>query len=416
MNSTELTARTSTILTTATGTPSLSNGTNHTSPMSNHDVPYEDSRNKMNISSLLDAAAVIDKTGPKRKIEEALDGDDESVSSCSTVVKRQQVEEAYRLSRPAMEDKSCDTWDQVERNFTNHVAVFLDELLTTNRFGRMAMQGKARASGLPLDGNGTVAIPCNSSNTLSGGMRSASVSSNGSGYGSSGHSTVVVGQNIAMLEAVRQMLGVLCPNFYLNNLSIDEGSVGKLEELRISNDFRLLRAVVQLITATKDTQFLSVCDKDQDLLLRIQALHKFITGFNGEIQGIMPQGATSSEDVEKTKEEVEEIFQRGLDKADAGKLWKLLTFIATPGRLQEVCKLTHIQENALLDYVITGGSSGTGLRVPLLLGAHYYLLTRRPPQHMNAGRDSNLRLLLLESCATQVNNVVARRLVNMILN
>lgn len=410
MDSTMTTSNTTTN-TITTRTSSMSNGTDRTSPMSNHIVPYSDSRNKMNISSLLDAAAVIDGDKgrikkEKRKLEDTLDGDSDSASSCSTIKK--QCEDK---SQSVMEDYRCDTWDRVEQNFMEHIAVFLDELIGTTRFTGMPIIGKAKSSGLPLDGHGTVIIPGGSN-----GERGSGSSKGASGEGS--NSTVIVGQSIATLEAIRQMLSTLCPNFYLDNLSIDEGSVGKLEELRISNDFRLLRAVVQLISSTKDTQFLPVGDKDMELMRRIQALHTFIGASTADPHPNQDnhQPFHTPESELKTVEEIGSIFQQELNKADSEQIWAILVFIAgNRGSGGSESRLTARQEELFVEFASTCGIQH-GLRVPILLGAHYYLLTRRPQRQIIAGRDSNLRLLLLETCSTKVNNVVTRRLINMILN
>lgn len=300
MDSTALTSKTAN--TETTHTSSLSNGTEHTSPICAN-ASYEDPRNKMNISSLLDAAAQIDEEGTKELVPapEALEASNAPVSlkrgfqdegDKLVAEKRQRVRQN---SKAAMEDQSCETWDQVERNFTKYIAGFLDKLFATDRFSRMPIVGKARASGLPLDGVGTVAILGNTApgsaplsastvTSLTHQRNNSQSSDNGDDIGgatggSAGlNNTVLVGQNIALLEAVRQTLEILCPSFYLNNLSIDEASVGKLEELRVSNDFRLLRAVVQMIQSTRETEILSVWERDHDVFLRIQALHRFISG------------------------------------------------------------------------------------------------------------------------------------------
>lgn len=371
-----------TVTTSTTRTPSISIGTDHTSPMSTHAVPAPlDSRSKMTISSLLDAAAVIESS-TKRKLPED-DLPPSPKKHCSS----------------NMEDSSCDTWDLVESNFVHHVAAFLDALLATSRFSSMPIQGMAKMSDLPPDGNGTVTIPSTGTTTSSG---KASPKFDNSPDASC---TVRVGQNIATLEAVRQMLSILCPNFYLETLSIDEGSVTKLEELRTSNDYRLLRAIVQLISSTKDTQFLPIADKDHHLMLCIQALHRFITsdsdlshaGHSSLISGLPALDTTA-------------IFQTGLANCSTTDLWSILLLVASPSE-----NLSLAQEEELVEFAAACPTDHT-LRVPLLLGAHYYLLTRRPQKQMALGRDSNLRLLLLETCSSGTSNVVLRRLVNMMLN
>lgn len=330
----------------------------------------------MNISSLLDAAALIEENGPRKRKTEC----DSSPSKKVCVTN-------------CLEDRSCDTWDLVEKIFVEHISVFLDSLIGTTRFSGMAILEKARASGLPLDGNGSVTIP--------GIANVTGKKTSGDDVNNSSH-TVLIGQNIATLEAIRQMLSILCPNFYLDNLSIDEGSVGKLEELRTSNDYMLLRAVVQLITSTKDTQFLPIAEKDNDLMQRIQALHKFITGGD--------EATNKSKAPEDAPSNIKAIFQNGVSKANSSELWQILVLIASNSR-----ELTAKQEDNFLEFAGNCGADHV-LRVPLLLSAHYYLLTRRPQKQINVGRDSNVRLMLLESCSMGVSNVVSRRLINMMMN
>lgn len=470
-----------------TRTPSFSNSTDHTSPIISHQAgPYEDSRNKMNISSLLDAAAQIDDCKGKRKIDD-VEGTRASSSSPRNN-KRHQIEDAYLSSRAELDNKTCESWDQVEYNFTEHVAGFLDMLLGTKRFTRMNIVGKARASGLPLDGVGTVSIPGNGSgaNTLSRSTRSMSHSDGGDDRVASGsiNNTVIIGQNIATLEAIRQMLCILCPGYHLNNLSIDEGSVGKLEELRISNDFRLLRAVVQLIQSPKETDILSVWERDSELLLRIQALHNFIRGsaarsqqqkrgstssngsassvhsHNGRLDALlMPaqpaiprretqEDARAMEKQQQLGRDVLDIFETGLEHANNDDLWKILTYIGNGAQLRERTEertllrpqLSPQHEEQFLEFVNRGGvceqkkkvgetnssdqsndegneGGNADIQIALLMGAHYYLVMREPLQQSGMElRESSFRLQLLESCATtRANNVVARRLVNMML-
>lgn len=391
-----LDSATATTTNATTRTPSISNSTDNTSPLSNHALPYAETRSKMNINSLLDAAAVIESSSPqpKRKLEDAPELDLVSKKICATGC--------------SLEDRSCDTWDLVEKFFVEHVAVFLDSVIGTSRFSLMPILDMAKGSGLPLDGNGTVNIPACTSGSLRK-VTSDGETSDSSNGTNNATNTVRVGQNIATLEAVRQMLSILYPNFYLDNLSIDEGSVGKLEELRISNDYRLLRAVVQLISSTKDTQFLPIGDKDHDLMQRIQALHRFITG-GGDPNQPKTAVADKPDLQDNVATDMETIFGKGLAQADCTELWKILVLVASNQQ-----ELTSEQEESFVEFASTCGPQHA-LRVPLLLGAHYYLLTRRPQKQITTGRDSNLRLLLLESCSMSVSNVVSRRLVNMMMN
>lgn len=348
-------------------TPCSDNDTAHTSPMSNH-MSSQDAREKMNISSLLDAAAVIDK---KRRHSEDSD----------TKTKKQRIHNS-------MEDVPCETWDGVEENFTQHIAKLLDNVFATKRFSSMEIIGKAKFSGLPLDGLGTVIIPAGSDRTGGSGSRGGG---RVAGKESSSNTTILIGQSIATLEAVRQTVAVLCPNFYVDNLSIDEGSVGKLEELRVSQDFKLLRAVYQLITLNKQTEFLPVCDKDGIILRRIQALYRFLCFSR---QYFHHEMAHQQQESQKMAVEVERFFNTGLHNADENQLWTILEFTA-----QANTRLKPEQEQMFIDFA--SGYSGV-LRVPLILGAHYYVVSRR--LQMVQGREGHLKMLL-----ESISDVLTRR-------
>lgn len=330
-------------------------------------TPPSRPRNKMDISSLLDAVAVIETTGSKREADSSLDsitdkrvctGDRRSAVSPPTPPAPQHV--AW------YEDKSCYTWDRVEAYFAYYIAPNLDALFALQeysmprrsyngcygintstgrfntsegredndgspspptdyaaRFSQMSITNLACMSGLPLDGTGSMTIPgSNSSARGNGGYGSTAMTiggtngslgapiyfsneSSSSFYSPDGHvssagsattaaiaaasssnCTVRIGQSLAILETVRQLVGILCPSFYVDHLGIDETSVGKLEELRISNDYRALRAIFQLlvmapgasqtsVSALKETDFLSVGEHDGELLSKVKVLNRF---------------------------------------------------------------------------------------------------------------------------------------------
>lgn len=335
-----------------------------------------ESCSKMNINSLLDAAAVIEEeTSSRKRKASSVDVDSEEPSATRAPKK---------LCAATLDDRSCDSWDDVERIFTENIAGFLDSLLATDRFSQMNILGKAKVCGLPLDGGDAINIPIG-------------------GTISSPNGTVRVGQDLATLESTRHLLSILCPSFYLDNLSIDDPSVGKLEELRISSDYKLLRAVVQLMTASKHTQFLPVDDKDEEIFQRIQALHRFITGDEQQLYRATP--------APENQHQVSGVLARGLKSATPTELWSVLTMLA-----QEPVQLAPADEDELVE-LARSSSSDAALRVPLLLATNHYLLTRRPQQQLVAGKDNSLKLLLHESSSSGMNgNVVARRLVNMVIN
>lgn len=353
----------------ASASESTSNGSDDTTSGS---LPVE-VKNKMTISSLIDAAAVIECSN-KRKFSDAEAGS--SKKQCLN-----------------LEDTSCDKWDMVEVNFTKHVASFLDALLATSRFSSMPILNMAKSSGLPLDGNGTAVIP-------STGVCVGKTLQKPDGPDAS--TVVSIGQNIATLEAVRQLLSVLCPNFYLDNLVIDETSVSKLEELRSSDDYRLLRAVVQLVTSSKNTQLLPVAERDHTLMLRLRALYKFM-------HCDPAVAAATSPPVNLGYEEVAPMTQAKLSVASNTALWTMLLRIAS-GHL-----LTPAEEDAVVGFALSCPHSHS-MRVPFLLGVHHYLQARISHKAVAAGRDSTLRLALLEACSSSSTNVVLRRLIGMTLD
>lgn len=340
-------------------------------------VRYPESCSKMDINSLLDAAAVIEEKSCKRKASNA--GIDDQELSTAPAPKK--------ACTTTLDDCLCDSWDDVERVFTENIAGFLDNLFATDRFSQIKILGKAKVCGLPLEGGDSISIP------IGGNINS----SNG---------TVRVGQDIAILEAVRHLLSILCPSFYLENLSIDDASMGKLEELRISSDYKLLRAVVQLISTPKHTQLLPIDDKDEEIFQRIQALHRFIVG--DEQQQSLPYRSTPAPEHQY---QVSAVLARGLRSATPTELWSVLTTLA-----QEPVQLAPVDEDALVE-LAQSNSSNMALQVPLLLATNHYLLTRKPQRQLVAGKDNSLKLLLHESSSSGMNgNVVARRLVNMAIN
>jgi hypothetical protein len=379
---------------------SPSTGTANTTPPIQHSPESSPgsagSRNKMNINSLLDAAAAIDRKGSKSSGKRKFEATSEYTKQGLKKIR----------SLDGFEDEKCNSWDLVEKNFHIHVAKFLDDIFATSRFGEMQILGLAHSCGLPMDGNGTVVIPANSGGTTARSDPSY-------------NSTFTVGQQIATLEAVRQMLLVLCPKFNLDNLSIDEGSVGKLEELRIGNDYRLLRAVFQLITADNTTLFLPVSEKDEHLLTRIQSLYQFVTKRDVDAKLEDPdvrRDLANRPTIGNAHERIVKLFSQKLTDYSNEQIWELLTLIATmtENTTKDEIQLSAEQEKQFLQFV--KNSRHHQLHIPLLLSGNFYLSVRRPVSQDLIGLHDYFKQQLIESTTSLNSNVVTRRLISMVLN
>lgn len=351
----------------------------------------------MTINSLLDAAAVIDRKSSNvaNKRRFASTGEDT----------KQNIKKIKSFG--GIEDENCNSWDMAEKSFHTHIARFLDDIFGTSRFTEMQIVGLAHACGLPMDGNGTVVIPANCGGTA---VRSDP----------SYNSTFTIGQHIATLEAVRQLLLVLCPKFSLNNLSIDEGSVGKLEELRVGNDYKLLRAIFQLITADNTTLFLPVSEKDEHILACIQSLYQFVAKRDVEIK---LEGVNTCKDPancppkDNINERIAKVFSENLADYSKDQIWELLILIATISEptAENNFQLSTEQEKEFLLFV-KKNSRRHQLRIPLLLGAHFYLSMRRPQGQDLAGIQDYIKQQLIENSTSFNSNVVTRKLISMLLN
>lgn len=206
------------------------------------------------------------------------------------------------------------------------------------------------------------------------------------------------GQELAILEAVRQIVTNLCPSFYLGDLTVDETKMPKLEELRISNDYKLLRCVFQLLGSNcqEDVEFLPVAESDSELFNRILATHKFI---HGQFRPTIGDLSYNSKDI---------------DAAIASKhgqtIWPLLeslTIINSPncnscsGNSSTAMNLTNDQIDSLLDL-----ANQDILKIPILLALHY-VLTDSPTQ-------SKIRYRLVDLSSNGLD-LISQRLVHLIL-
>jgi hypothetical protein len=198
------------------------------------------------------------------------------------------------------------------------------------------------------------------------------------------------GEELAILEAIRQILSILCPSLYLEGLAVDEANVPKLEELRITSNYKLLRCIVQLIGFSKNTEFLPVDRPDEPILTKVRVLHQFVHfGDDGK-----PACQIQPPD------DFANIFRNG---SDPEQVWKLLEYISQDGRLSD----GHIE-------TLAGSCQGEGeihgLKVAVLLGL-YYNVSRSPL----SSKQSKLRIRLMDHSGADGINALLRRLLDMSL-
>lgn len=142
------------------------------------------------------------------------------------------------------------TWFQVCRFYLQYVGPHLDAMFGTKRF--------------------TELVPTH--------PQDATFDTNGTGDGELRNYGPV---EYATLEAVRQTVAELNPALRLDDLVVDERQVAKLEDLRISNEYKLMRCVAQLLTSDADTQLIEAAEVDKDIYGRLVALHRVIHGVRG---------------------------------------------------------------------------------------------------------------------------------------
>ncbi|KAA8908435.1 hypothetical protein TRICI_004773, partial [Trichomonascus ciferrii] len=211
------------------------------------------------------------------------------------------------------------------------------------------------------------------------------------------------GQELAVLEAVRQIVTNLCPSFYLGDLTVDETKMPKLEELRISNDYKLLRCVFQLLGSNcqEDVEFLPVAESDSELYSRILATHKFI---HGQFKPAIGDLSYNSKDLDAA-----------IASRNGQTIWPLLESLPiikpdTPdcnacssnNSTSTPVALSNDQIDALLDL-----ANQDILQIPILLALHY-VLTDSPAQ-------SKIRYRLLDLSSNGLD-LISQRLVQLILH
>lgn len=363
----------------------------------------------MDISSLLDAAAVIECN------RNAFHSPSSSLINPSPW---------YEL------DNVCDQWDKVESFFALYIAPNLDSLFAltpTTRFAQMAVMNLARLSGLSLDGSTAITIPGSN-----GAARNSVAAHYGAPPPTPGMSpkempnpalstcTARIGQSLAVLEVVRQLLVLLIPaSFVFNdNLIIDESTVGKLEELRVSNDYKALRAVFQLLFGPADAAccFLEVSDKDNELLTKLNILNTFLVPNTPP-----PDSDISNPDISPVFAEMNQANElTSLQKLRPDLVWSLLAWLAQAGpraRLSEQDLQTSIRyASRQLSLSIPSPKPATidtgagSLEMALLLGIHHHL-SARPDMRPDP---AYVKSLLLNGTQFWNQNLVMRRLVHLL--
>lgn len=378
-------------------------------PLNNNDNNNNNGKvkpNRMDIVSLIDAAAVIEHNEKDAKLgssceEEVndVDGYDENEEQ-NQRKKRRTENGSFKINRMSVsaltnndddddkqvkknhsnakenllawfEEPNCNSWDLVETIFTCYIAQNLDTVLgLDNRFKKINILNLARTSGLPVDGAGTLTIPGSNSSTrgnsgygnsnILNAFESATVgqnrrvsgissgelqqqqqdqiqtetnivlsataldnantmnsSSSGNGHeivapssvataaaaASSSNCTVQIGKSLAVLEAIRQITKLVCPTFEMKNLGIDDNNVGRLEELRVSDDYSILRSVFQMLMMTPaankhNCEFLLVAEDDLEIRERTKLLHRFTNGIFPVIDPV--DGRVKLESIEET--------------------------------------------------------------------------------------------------------------------
>uniref|UniRef100_A0A060THJ8 ARAD1D31636p n=1 Tax=Blastobotrys adeninivorans TaxID=409370 RepID=A0A060THJ8_BLAAD len=169
----------------------------------------EDAKSKMRITSILEAAAVLDRD-------------------------REGDQGAYRQQSPVPREQWTN-FNQLVGFYYETVAPLLNELFGTARFNSFTIDGDKLCP-----------------------------------------------QNAATLEAMRQLVSHLCPNICVADLIVDESRVVKMEEMRITSEYKLLRCITQLISLDGDenTDILPTADSDNDLYRKASMIHRLMYGIS----------------------------------------------------------------------------------------------------------------------------------------
>ncbi|ANB11268.1 hypothetical protein AWJ20_4071 [Sugiyamaella lignohabitans] len=340
----------------------------------------EKDRCRIKIASLLDAADVIEcqKKSPV--------SDGEFISKI--VVGKPTTKE---LDSGPFFEHNPPRWEDVCTYFTEKIAVHLDNLFNTTRFSDIAA-GSIKKSGSDL---------------------------------SNRHSSKIGGsEDLAVLETIRQIFAILHPSAYVENLALDENA--KLEELRITSNYKLLRCVLQLINSNRDTEFLPVAVEDYEIFLKVTILHQFIYGEVPLKRPANQDGTQSLGSPVSPRTEGEENRDNSSNNSMANKaqsiikideninseeMWKLLEYIRNGGSIDE----QDLEAMAVLCQSNMNNKESTSVveaaLVAILLGLHYSSSTCSTSKS-----ESRIRIRLLELSGTGTLSPFLRRLINMTLS
>lgn len=243
-------------------------------------------------------------------------------------------------------------WLKLYQTYSDNVGLTLDNILGCNRFRQIVplLNGKKKNSG---------SIPSN----------------------------LTSGEDLAVLEVIRQIMTSVRPGWTLDNLSVDESSMVKLEELRITDDYKLLRNVAQLLGSHASTEYLAVSDTKSDKRIqdRVFILHRLIYGVNAQrIQSHKMQMNSVQQEVNETI--TDEIISKMLESKSSTIAWKVLQLLSTGQQLTEhqidrittgVVSLSCFWQPTQCDSPSsTSSESATDssfkfMKMPLLIGLHY---------------------------------------------
>jgi hypothetical protein len=191
----------------------------------------------------------------------------------------------------------------------------------------------------------------------------------------------------ATLEAIRQTVADLNPAMNLENLLVDEKQVPKLEDLRISNEYKLVRCLAQLLNSDSDTQLLEVGDADKEIYRRLVVLHHIVHHKSEAHQGSVVIG-----------DEVNHLIRH----PTLDGVWEIVFRLATGAAT------THgVKDEALISAV---QAHQPGLLVPLLLAIRHASQPGPDSLHFNYTRR------LMNVAASPDTDTFSQRLISMALN
>lgn len=296
----------------------------------------EHAKSKMRITSILEAAAVLDRDR---------DGD----------------EGAYRHPSPASREQWTN-FNQLVGFYYDSVAPLLNELFGTVRFNSFTIDGDKLSP-----------------------------------------------QNAATLEAMRQLVSHICPNICVADLIVDESRVVKMEEMRITSEYKLLRCVTQLLSPDGDenTDILPTAESDSDLYRRVSMIHRLVYGISRN-RGDEGSGYTSIVVPSSYTERRSVLSSRELDKIEKrptiDKIWPLVDgLLSTREDGLPSYTLTEWQ----IDKLISLSQHEAAWSCLVLIGLHYALSATQ--------QLSKIRMLLLRMLDSSQVDPLSTHLVRLTL-